>query len=519
MKLFAKTREEIWGSLARPWDLVVVGGGITGAGILREAAQQGYSALLLEAHDFAWGTSSRSSKLVHGGLRYLGEGKLHLTFESVRERDRLVASVPGLVDPLEFVLATYRGMRPGRLEFALGLALYDALAGRWAHRQLTPEELRRRAPGLDGGPLSGGFLYSDAGTDDARLVLRILSEGVAVGGTALNYAPAEGLLLSRGRAVGVAVRDAVTGRTAEVRARTVVNATGAFSDRLRAGVGARGRMRPLRGSHLVFTSETFPAPQAISFLHPRDHRPVFVIPWEGVTLLGTTDVDHERPLDEEPVMGADEVAYLMEVATERFPSLQLRPEAAIASFSGVRPVVGTGKADPSKESRDHVIWEESGLLTVTGGKLTTFALIARQTMRRLPPPSTSRAVATSPAAPDLTGLPPARARRLAGRYGAAAPELAAAAGDGELEEIPGTRALWAELRWAALHEAVVHLDDLLLRRVRLGLVAKDGGAEFLPRIRNVCQPSLGFTDERWDAEEARYRELCRRAYGVPGRVG
>ncbi|MFN2227631.1 MAG: FAD-dependent oxidoreductase, partial [Anaerolineae bacterium] len=297
-------REEAWAGLDRPWDVIVVGGGITGAGILREAARLGLRTLLVEARDWGWGTSSRSSKLVHGGLRYLKEGRVRLTRASVQERERLLEEGPGLIDPMGFLLATYKGDRPGRWTYSAGLSVYDLLALQWTHRHYTARDFQMLAPHISQEGLEGGFCYGDAQTDDARLVLRVIREAVAGGATALNYVTAEKLLRAGARhaapVVGLRLRDEVSGKHTDVYGRVVINATGAWADRLRAQAGALPRMRPLRGSHLVFPRWRLPVAQAVGFLHPLDRRPVFIFPWEGITLVGTTDVDHEQPLDEEP---------------------------------------------------------------------------------------------------------------------------------------------------------------------------------------------------------------------------
>jgi glycerol-3-phosphate dehydrogenase len=309
-----------------------------------------------------------------------------------------------------------------------------------------------------------------------------------------------------------------------IRARVVFNATGAWADRLRSEVGGTARLRPLRGSHLVFPSWRFPLAQAVSFCHPIDRRPVFAFPWEGVTLVGTTDVDHDRSLDEEPAIAAAEASYLLAAVRLRFPALDLGPQDVVTTYSGVRPVVGTGKADPSKESREHVIWNEDGLITVTGGKLTTFRLIALDALHaaRSVIPGLEQRLAVPrvfdpPPADGLTapGLSSAQVERLTGRYGTDAPQLVAAAHPGELERIPGTDALWAELRWAARSEAVVHLDDLLLRRVRLGLLLPRAASSTFPRLREICAEELGWTDRQWDEEEQRYTDLWEGCYRLP----
>jgi glycerol-3-phosphate dehydrogenase len=518
-------REDVWSQLDQAWDIIVIGGGITGAGILRAATHLGLRVLLVESNDFAWGTSSRSTKLVHGGLRYLGQRQFGVTFHSVRERERLLKEGPGLIEPMGFLLATYKGESATKQAFAVGLAAYDLFGCKWAHRYYEGDDFLMLAPHINAKGLRGGFRYFDAVTDDARLVLRIIREAVRAGGTALNYAAAEGLLFSKDRHVnGVILRDRVTDRTAEVHARVVINATGAWADRLRAQVGGTARIRPSRGSHLIFPAWRLPVAQAITLIHPRDGRPVFVLPWEGAVMAGTTDLDHHQPLDDEPHIAPAEIDYVMAALEAKFPALNLHPHDALSSFAGVRPIVGSGKGDPSKESRAHVVLEEKGLVTVTGGKLTTFRLMtldALQAVRRIMPglPSVNGSMPmldpVAPELPDAKSLDGDMQRRLLGRYAAEALAIVAAAGPGELETIPGTNSLWAELRWAAREEGVVHLDDLLLRRVRLGLLLPRGALPILERIRAIVQPELGWDDARWQAEAMAYAELWARAYSIP----
>jgi glycerol-3-phosphate dehydrogenase len=531
-------RQGTWDALSHAeWDVAIVGGGITGAGILREAARLGLRALLVEQRDYAWGTSSRSSKLVHGGLRYLRTGQVGLTRASVQGREQLLTEGPGLIDPLGFLLAQYEGDGAGRLVYGAGLSIYDLMALQWSHRYHSPHDFQMMAPYISPTGLLGGFQYQDAQTDDARLVLRVLREASTEGGVALNYVQAEELIREgAGEPSGLRLRDMVTLRTTDVRARTVINATGAWADALREQVGAERPIRPLRGSHLIFPAWRFPVAQAVSFMHPIDGRPVFAFPWEGVTLLGTTDVDCPPPLDADPCITAEEVAYLMAALTAHFPALDLGLDDVVATFAGIRPVIGSGKAEPSEEYRDHVIWQENGLLTVTGGKLTTFRQIARQALEQIcerlgdvdGDTGKSRLARLHENTPILSQveslpagmehLPEETRRRLIGRYGGDAASLVGTAEAGELEAIPGTAALWAELRWAARAEGVVHLDDLLLRRVRLGLLLPGGGAALLPHIRPIVQSELNWDDTRWETEAANYRALVETAYGLPERA-
>ena len=518
------SRERLSAELGtRDWDLLVIGGGITGAGILLEASRQGLKTLLVEQRDFAWGTSSRSSKLVHGGLRYIKEGKLLLTRDSVRERQNLLKEVPGLVDTQGFAFGDYQGRKPGRRLFSAGLALYDLMAGQRMRHYHAADDFLMMAPHIRRERLDGGMCYADAKTDDARLVLRVLQEARDAGGTAVNYLAASRLIRSEGKVIGAELGDQLTGASFPVKARAVINATGAWADKLRDVSGKRQKLRPLRGSHLVLPAWRLPVAQAISLMHPFDGRPVFVFPWEGATLVGTTDVDHPANLQVEAVITPEEFSYLMMAIEFQFPELAIRPDDVIATYAGVRPVVDTGKSDPSKEGRDHAVWLEDGLLTVTGGKLTTFRLIALDALKHaaslLPgwqPDLRLKPVFSAPAPlPLQASLTRLQRRRLQGRYGRHALQVIEHAQPGELATIPGTETMWAELRWAARSEAVLHLEDLLLRRTRVGLLLREGGAAQMARIRSICQPELGWSDERWNAEQAAYLALWRRHYGMP----
>ncbi|MBI3283856.1 MAG: glycerol-3-phosphate dehydrogenase/oxidase [Burkholderiales bacterium] len=516
-------REQAVARLGQEWDIVIIGGGITGAGILLEASRRGLKALLVEQRDFAWGTSSRSSKLVHGGLRYVREGKLLLTRDSVQERQNLMREAAGLVDAQSFAFADYRGRKPGRWLFSLGLVIYDLMAGQRARHYYPADEFLMLAPHIGRNGLNGGLCYADAKTDDARLVLRVLQEAQSAGGVAINYMAARRLLRKDGKVGGVELDDAVGGDLHRISAKVVISATGAWADGLRGQQGAAPKLRPLRGSHLVLPAWRLPVAQAISLMHPSDGRPVFVFPWEGATLVGTTDVDHAADLRQEASITAEEVDYLMAALAYQFPQAQLTPDDILATYAGVRPVIDTGQSDPSKEGRDHAVWLEHGLLTVTGGKLTTFRLIALDALKHVAPLlphwrdklQRMPIFGPAPALPADVALTTQQRQRLQGRYGRHACALLAAAQPGELETIAGSETLWVELRWAARSEAVLHLEDLLLRRTRLGLLLRGGGAAILPRLRAICQPELGWSDARWESEQAAYLRLWQQHYSLP----
>ena len=520
-------RDELWDSLDRTqWDLVIIGGGITGAGILREAARIGLRSILFEAHDFASGTSSRSSKLIHGGLRYLKNFQLKLTSESVHEREHLLKEGRGLVTPLPFIMVNFPGDRTPPWLFGLGLSVYDLLALKWNHASYSAEALRQLCPPLTSPNITSGFRYFDAQADDARLVLRVLQEAVQDGASALNYARVEKLLQdSSGRVRGVAITDSSGSidRSIEIQARSVINATGAWADTLRTWVGGSSRLRILRGSHLFFPWERLPLSRAVTFWHPRDQRPVFIFPWEGVTLVGTTDVDHQASASTDISIAQMEADYLLEAVQYAFPDQELQLRDVQSTLSGVRAVVDTGKADPSKESREFIIWKENGLLTVSGGKLTTFRIMAHKALKALGAQHKrknkldrhGRVLDDLPAESMLSNSPPETRLRLLGRYGSSAFELDRVALQGELDPIHGSPSLWAELRWAARSEGVVHLDDLLLRRVRLGIQLPEGGIPILDQVRRIVQPELGWSDERWEIEEKAYKEKWVSHYAPP----
>lgn len=494
--------------LAGRYDLVVIGGGITGAGVFREAVRSGARVLLVEAGDYASGTSSASSKLVHGGLRYLKSGQWRLTRESVRERQRLLREAPGLVAPLPFVMPIYADRPPGRWLMQIGLRLYDAMAGVRRSAWLGADAALAREPTLRREQLRGAMLYEDAQTDDARLVLRLIVDAVAAGGTAINYTEAR-LRRDGARVAGVTLRDVADGSEREIGAAVVVNATGAWADRLDGAPPGAPKLRPLRGSHLLFSAQQLPLRQAVSWLHPRDGRPVFAYPWEGAILYGTTDLDHDDDLAQ-PRPTAAELAYLIEGLQAQFPDHPLQAHEALAAYAGVRPVVAGGQADPSSESRESAMWTAPGLVGITGGKLTTFRLTAHEVLnaaaRQLP------GLRPPPAAPLFE---PQADDRLAARYGLAGAAAIGAAPEAERLPLGDTPYCLAELRWALQHESVLHLDDLLLRRTRLGLVSPRGGEALYAPIGALCRAVLGWDETRWLRECERYRTIWHTRHAPP----
>jgi glycerol-3-phosphate dehydrogenase len=511
--------------LPERWDLVVIGGGITGAGIFREATRMGLKVLLVEKNDFAWGTSSRSSKMVHGGLRYLREGRLLLTKLSVEERERLLKDAPGLVKPLGFYMPVYDDQKPGKGMLKVGLSIYDWLASARYHRYLDAVEFTRKVPFVKQEGLKGGFYFVDAQVDDSRLVLRLIRESETEGSVALNYTAAVEIARDHdGKVAGVVVEDVETREEKTLETAAIVNATGCWAERLHPSPDPGKHLRPLRGSHLVFSLDTLPLKEGFSFLHPRDNRPIFAVPWEGAALVGTTDLDHEGDLSLEPSISEGELAYLMEGIQAMFPLLRISLDDCLSTYAGIRPILSEGKLSPSEESREHAVWVDRGLVTVTGGKLTTFRHLAFDTLKAakpfLPPNGSfdrnARVFSEVPEHPENgNGLSPEVWRRLQGRYGREAEALVEAAEPEDLTRVPGTDTLWAELPWVARHEQVRHLGDLLLRRVRIGLLTDSGGKAHLRRIKKLCKPQLPWSHNRWREEIRLYKEQWNRAHGLP----
>jgi glycerol-3-phosphate dehydrogenase len=512
------------------FDLVVVGGGITGAGVALDAATRGYSVALVEKADYASGTSSRSSKLVHGGLRYLQNFDLGLVREALLERQLMVRLAPHLVRPLPFVVAAFDGARPDRM-VGVGLNLYDAMArggrgrqdGDWAperHRVIGGEEVVELLPALAPRAPTSGYLFYDCQTDDSRLVLTVLAEAERFGAVCANRLEVTDLVDEGGRTSGVWVRDALTGERFPVRAANVVNATGVWADRLRPeelhDEAEVPRIRPSRGTHVVLARETLPL-DAGAIVPAGGGRAIFALPWLGSTLVGTTDNEHDAE-DLDHVLPDDgDIAYLLGAVNAYFGSAIGREDIA-GTYAGVRPLISTG--DPKKSvdiSRKAELYEtSSGMITITGGKLTTWRRMAKMTVDRL----VEREARTAPCrtqdvplgqaveAAELArveGVPEEAYERLARRYGHAAHEvLAVAAERGELAQpivAGGPPDLLAEAAYAARREQAISVGDALLRRTRIALQAADAVADpdgaTARRVAAAMAPALG-----WDESEA-----------------
>jgi glycerol-3-phosphate dehydrogenase len=573
-------RSQALAALSRSeFDVVVVGGGITGAGVALDAASRGYSVALLERADFASGTSSRSSKLVHGGLRYLQNFDLGLVREALLERQLMVALAPHLVRPLPLVVPAFEGARPDRL-LGVGLNLYDVMSvdrdrlrngrsaigrGRrsraergapvedepvrseestltstgesWSperHRTISGEEVLELLPALGAREPTSGYLFYDCQTDDVRLVLTVLGEAERFGAVCANRMDVTGLLEHDGLALGVKATDSETGECFEVRAANVVNATGVWADRLRPqelhDEAELPRIRPSRGTHITLHHDDLPLVGG-AIVPAGAGRTIFALPWLGRTLVGTTDNDYEGPL-EHVGPAAEDIDYLLAAVNEFFSSTLTRADLT-GAYAGVRPLISTG--DPKKSvdiSRKAELYEtSSGMITITGGKLTTWRRMAKLAVDRLVEREAREApcrtheiplgqTIAAEELPRVEGVSRESYPALAARYGHAAKEaLAFAAERGELAQpiVSGLPDLLAEVLLAARREQARSIGDVLLRRTRIGLLAArelvpdPAGEPAAPvrRVADVLAGELGWSSERVAAEIERFAQEAR----------
>jgi glycerol-3-phosphate dehydrogenase len=540
------------------FDLVVIGGGITGAGVALDAASRGYSVALVEKADFASGTSSRSSKLVHGGLRYLQKFDLGLVREALLERQLMVKLAPHLVRPLQMVVPAFDGARPDRMT-GIGLNMYDvmaapALRGRrsarraaqavrshraedpeieldsdWSparHRTISGEEVVELLPALARRRPSGGYLFYDCQTDDVRLVLTVLGEAERFGAICANRLEVVELLEEAGGESGVRVRDAETGEEFAIRADNVINATGVWADRIRPeelhSEADVPRIAPSRGTHVTVARADLPL-EAGAIVPAGEGRSIFALPWLGRSLLGTTDrnyagdIDHVRPSPED-------IDYLL-AATNSFFEMELQPGDLVGAYAGVRPLISSGDSRKSVDiSRKAELYEtSSGLITITGGKLTTWRRMAKLAVDRLverdgreAPCRTHEIPLGQPVDPDalprVDGVPEASYPALAARYGHAAEQVLALALDepGLAEPIvAGQPDLLAEAPFSAQREQALSVGDVLLRRTRLGLLAAPDlcapDSEVALRVARALGGGAGWSRAQVAAEVERFR--------------
>jgi len=529
------------------FDIVVVGGGITGAGVALDAASRGYSVALVEREDFASGTSSRSSKLVHGGLRYLQQFDLGLVREALLERAMLVNLAPHLVRPLPLVVASFDGRRPA-YTMGAGLNLYDVMAterlrpvlrGRgsgvdeWSpdrHRMIGADEVADLMPALASRHPTGGYLFYDCQTDDVRLVLTVLGEAERFGAVIANRCEVVEILEPDDRAAGVVCEDGVDGGRFEIHADNVVNATGVWADRINPdelyGEEELPTVRPSRGTHITISADRLPIVSG-AIVPAGEGRSIFALPWLGRTLIGTTDNDYDGPLEHIPPSRKD-IAYLLEACNAFFDE-SLTYADITAAYAGARPLISVGDSRKSVDiSRKAELYEtSSGLVTITGGKLTTFRRMAKMTVDRIveregrdAPCRTHEIPLGEPAEPDdlpqVDGVDDDSRRALTDRYGHAATGVLALCEERpELARriVPGLPDLLAEAPFAVRNEQAAAIGDVLLRRTRLGLLDASTLAapdsEPARAVGRAMAAELGWDDARVERELDAWRQLAR----------
>ncbi|HET7488702.1 MAG TPA: glycerol-3-phosphate dehydrogenase/oxidase [Acidimicrobiales bacterium] len=501
------------------FDVLVVGGGITGAGVALDAAARGLRTALVERSDFASGTSSKSSKLVHGGLRYLQQRDVALVRESLAERRRLLANAPHLVTPLPFDVPLPGGGGVVARGYATALLAYDACGG-WRighrHRRLDAGEILADLPFLAPGAAGEGFQYYDAFADDARLTLAVVRTAVlAHGAVAANHAPVEGLLTDAGERVhGVTL----AGGT-DVRAEVVVNAAGVWADAVDAlhDPAHRHRLRPAKGVHLTLERRRLPCRTAAVLPVPGDKRSIFVVPWGERVVLGTTDTEHDGPLDDPACTTAD-VAYLLDAANAALAE-PLAPADVVGIWAGLRPLLDRdGSTRTVDLSRRHRVSVAGNLVTVTGGKLTTYRRMAADTVD-----AAVGILGHGPRRSPTRSLPlwgaSAPGDRLASRYGTEAADVEALVdadptlGDPLVPGLPYTR---AEAVFAARSEMALTLDDVLSRRTRARILDARASAAAAADVARLLAPELGWSEDRAREEAAAYAASVARERAAAG---
>ena len=497
------------------WDVLVIGGGATGLGTAVDAAARGYRTALLEQGDFAKATSSRSTKLIHGGFRYLRQGNVSLVRESLCERGLLLRNAPHLVHSIPFVVPAYGAWE--KFFYGAGLKIYDVLAGRLSlgnTRLLSREETLRHLPALSPAKLSGGIRYFDGQFDDARLAICLAQTIHDLGGVAVNYCPVATLLKSNGRVCGVIARDSESGRDITVRARVVINATGVFTDVIRRldEPAARPLIVASQGAHIVLDRSFLPGDSALMVPKTDDGRVLFAIPWHNHVVIGTTDTLREdTPLEPRPL--ADEIAFLLGHAA-RYLTRAPGKADILSAFAGLRPLLGKAAGGPtSRISREHALLvSPSGLVTIAGGKWTTYRAMAEQTVDR------AEIVGGWPHRPSRTrelrlhaaGETPHTGLERHGTDAAKVDELIRSSPEFSQRLHPRLPYLAGEVAWAARHEMARTVEDVLARRLRVLFLDARAALEMAPAVAALLAEEFG-RDEAWQHEQLRgFRELALR---------
>jgi glycerol-3-phosphate dehydrogenase len=487
------------------FDLLVIGGGITGCGIARDAAMRGLRVALFEGDDFASGTSGRSSRLIHGGIRYLERAQLHLVHESIREREILLRIAPHLVKPLAFTWPIYRGARVGKLRLSAGLLVYRLMAAGRSRRHftLTARGTIEREPALEGTGLTGGAVYYDACTDDARLTVVNALSARACGATVANHTRVIELFRENGKAMGAIVKPRHGGEAYGVGARVIVNATGVWENTFIGSEPAR-RRHGSKGVHISLPRERVGNHDALTLISPVDGRVMFCLPAGPQTIVGTTDTwTDESP--ENVHASSGDVDYLLRSANAYFPRAQLTRDDVVSAWAGIRPLASASSTNPSAVSREHsIITDRSGVISVTGGKLTTYRSMAAEVVDVV---QQSLGQRRQRAPTDSTELPGAdRANEIA-RLQREDESLSAPLAD-------GLSYTGAHLVYGVKAEMAQTLSDLLIRRTHLAFEMRDHGSSVAPRAARIVAPLLGWDEETKSARVHEYERDVERMFAI-----
>lgn len=487
------------------FDLLVIGGGITGCGVARDAAMRGLKVALVERDDFASGTSGRSSRLVHGGIRYLEHGQLHLVRESIRERETLLRIAPHLVKPLAFTWPVYRGARVGKLRLSVGLLAYHLMAGRRSRRHATLDirGILEREPCLKSVGLTGGAVYCDASTDDARLTVANAIAAQQNGATVVSHARVTEILREGSKAVGAVVRAQHSDDTHQVRARLIVNATGVWDNQFATEKHAP-RHRGSKGAHISVPRERVGNRDALTLISPVDGRVMFCLPAGPQAIIGTTDTWTEESPETAHASETD-VEYLLRSANAYFPRARLTRDDVVSAWAGIRPLATRAGTNPSAVSREHsIVSDGSGVITVTGGKLTTYRSMAAEIVDRV---QESLGQKPNPAPTDSVELPGAERVAAIARLQREEPNL--------LEPlVPELSYTGAHLVYGVMHEMARGLSDLLIRRVHLAFETRDHGLSVAARAADIVAPLLGWDDQTKSARVREFRQDIERMFAI-----
>lgn len=530
------------------FDLLIIGGGITGVGAAQDAASRGLKVALIERGDYAIGTSSRSSKLIHGGLRYLAQGNFRVTYESCAERALLQDLAPHLVKPMSFLVPIYR-LGHGLMVFA-GLWLYDIVSlvkNSKFHKRVSAKKACQIVPLLEDKGLLVGYLYHDCQTNDSRLVMEVIKSASEYNAVSCNYMEARDLIKEQNFIVGAKAKDLINDKEISIRAKQVINATGVWMDKMCQvdEPQSNQKVRPAKGVHITIERSRIPSEQALLFESAyNDGRSLFFIPWYEGIIIGTTDTDFKGSIDS-PVASPEDIKYILESTNKVFPNAKLTNQDVLSSYAGLRPLIDEGNKSTKDISREHRIFEsDSGLISIAGGKLTTYRLMANQLMsfviksmkernlvQAVKPTITDKLCLSGfssgqtlesvqkeifPKAEKL-GLDRVVSDHLVEDYGFNAQEILSIVAENKklsARLTPKLPFIGAEVIYSVRAEQATHIDDFLVRRTRIAFLSQDQGTSVAPNVASLMKEELNWSQSQMETELHRYQESFATQYQI-----